>query len=277
MTTHTEPRARRARGASDADKFLVGRRREHSLSRRPRRFAADRHAAWAVGKRALLRRADRRGAEPDVSGHRARSARPREDRQAGDRLLDGRPRRATSRPARRAGPGARGPRRPFVRRICRASIIAAKFPERVEKLIVIDAAITLNPRVGELLKPRLDRLTRVSPSIDAYLAEARRRRTSPASGTSTSSSISAPRFRRMPTEPRSRRRAPSAIGQAMQGLRREPWLDLVRTVRQQTLLSQRDRRVWAAGNASARRAGIRARNRPTRSRTCATSLCREIT
>src|SRR5512143_243858 len=54
-----------------------------------------------------------------------------------------------------------------------AIYIAAHFPERVEKLIVIDAAITLNPRVGELLKPSLDRLTRVSPSVDAYLAEAR--------------------------------------------------------------------------------------------------------
>jgi len=41
-----------------------------------------------------------------------------------------------------------------------AIYLASKFPERIEKLIVIDAAITLNPRVNELLKPSLDRLTR---------------------------------------------------------------------------------------------------------------------
>ena len=116
-----------------------------------------------------------------------------------------------------------------------AIYIAARFPERVQKLIVIDAAITLNPRVNELLKPSLDRLTRVSSSVDAYLTEAR---DAPhlagywdehieqyfraeiqenADGTAQSATSA------------------SAIGQAMVGLRSEPWLELVRSVRQPVL------------------------------------------
>jgi pimeloyl-ACP methyl ester carboxylesterase len=116
-----------------------------------------------------------------------------------------------------------------------AIYLASKFPERVEKLIVIDAAITLNPRVGELLKPSLDRLTRISPSVDAYLSEAR---DAPhlagfwdahieqyfraeiqenADGTAQSATSA------------------SAIGQAMVGLRSEPWLELVKSVKQPVL------------------------------------------
>ena len=54
-----------------------------------------------------------------------------------------------------------------------ATYVAANYPERVAKLIAIDAAITLNPKVGEMLKPSLDRLLRTSPSVDAYLDEVR--------------------------------------------------------------------------------------------------------
>lgn len=54
-----------------------------------------------------------------------------------------------------------------------AAYIAAEFPQRISRLIVIDAALTVNPRAAEMLKPSLDRLTRVSPSADAYLAEVR--------------------------------------------------------------------------------------------------------
>jgi pimeloyl-ACP methyl ester carboxylesterase len=113
--------------------------------------------------------------------------------------------------------------------------LASKFPDRVEKLIVIDAAITLNPRVGELLKPSLDRLTRISPSVDAYLSEAR---DAPhlagfwddqieqyfraeiqenADGTAQSATSA------------------SAMGQCMQGLATEPWLAMVKSVRQPVL------------------------------------------
>lgn len=51
--------------------------------------------------------------------------------------------------------------------------LAANFPNRVAKLVVIDAAIHNSPRVGELLKPSLSRLGRVVPSAQQYMDELR--------------------------------------------------------------------------------------------------------
>jgi pimeloyl-ACP methyl ester carboxylesterase len=117
-----------------------------------------------------------------------------------------------------------------------AIYIAAHYPERVEKLIVIDAAITLNPRVGELLKPSLDRLTRVSPSIDAYLSEAR---SAPHLDGFWDEDIE--RYFRAEIQENADGTAQSAtsamaIGQALQGVASEPWLQWVGAVRQPTLL-----------------------------------------
>jgi Predicted hydrolases or acyltransferases (alpha/beta hydrolase superfamily) len=49
--------------------------------------------------------------------------------------------------------------------------LAANFPERVIKAVVIDAAIVFHPDVVELLRPSLARLARVLPSADAYMSE----------------------------------------------------------------------------------------------------------
>jgi pimeloyl-ACP methyl ester carboxylesterase len=116
-----------------------------------------------------------------------------------------------------------------------AIYLAAKYPDRIDRLIVIDAAITLNPRVGELLKPSLDRLTRVSPSVDAYLAEAR---SAPHLDGFWDASIE--RYFRAEIQENEDGTAQSAtsagaIGQAMQGLVGEPWNELVASVRQPTL------------------------------------------
>jgi pimeloyl-ACP methyl ester carboxylesterase len=117
-----------------------------------------------------------------------------------------------------------------------AIYIAVHYPERVEKLIVIDAAITLNPRVGELLKPSLDRLTRVSSSVDAYLAEAR---SAPHLNGFWDEDIE--QYFRAEIQENSDGTAQSAtsalaIGQALQGVASEPWLEWVKAVRQPTLL-----------------------------------------
>jgi pimeloyl-ACP methyl ester carboxylesterase len=48
--------------------------------------------------------------------------------------------------------------------------ISARDPERVSQLILIDAAASLHPKVRDLIKPALDRLKKVFPSWDAYLA-----------------------------------------------------------------------------------------------------------
>lgn len=48
--------------------------------------------------------------------------------------------------------------------------MAARYPDRVSKLVVIDAAGAMHPQVRELIKPSLDRLGKVLPSWDAYIA-----------------------------------------------------------------------------------------------------------
>lgn len=47
--------------------------------------------------------------------------------------------------------------------------IAAHYPERVSKLVIIDAAGSVHPKIRELIQPALDRLGKVLPSWEAYL------------------------------------------------------------------------------------------------------------
>ena len=49
--------------------------------------------------------------------------------------------------------------------------LAACYPERITRVIVIDAAIVFHPDTEELLKPSLARLARVLPSAGAYIDE----------------------------------------------------------------------------------------------------------
>lgn len=48
--------------------------------------------------------------------------------------------------------------------------MAANHPARVSKLIIIDAAGSMHPQVRDLIKPSVDRLGKVWPSWDAYIA-----------------------------------------------------------------------------------------------------------
>lgn len=52
-----------------------------------------------------------------------------------------------------------------------AIFIAANYPDRVKRVIVIDAAIVFHPDTEELLKPSLARLERILPSANAYIEE----------------------------------------------------------------------------------------------------------
>lgn len=54
-----------------------------------------------------------------------------------------------------------------------AIYMAAHFPKRISRVIVIDAAIVFHPDVVELLRPSLARLERILPSSDAYMDEMR--------------------------------------------------------------------------------------------------------
>jgi pimeloyl-ACP methyl ester carboxylesterase len=48
--------------------------------------------------------------------------------------------------------------------------LAARYPERIRKVVVIDAAgVLVNPQTRELIKPSLDRLGKVMPSWEVYL------------------------------------------------------------------------------------------------------------
>ena len=117
-----------------------------------------------------------------------------------------------------------------------AIFIAANYPERVSKLVVIDAAISSHPRIPVLLKPSLDRLGRSSPSANAYLTDVRNapymdgiwddgaesyfraELVEHADGTVGSATSSA------------------AVGQAAVGVGMEPWLHHVQQVTAPTLV-----------------------------------------
>jgi len=49
--------------------------------------------------------------------------------------------------------------------------MAANYPERVERLIILDAAAQMNPKAAEMLGPTLARLDKKYASWDAYLEE----------------------------------------------------------------------------------------------------------
>lgn len=117
-----------------------------------------------------------------------------------------------------------------------AIFIAATYPARVSKLVVIDAAISSHPRIGVLLKPSLDRLGRVAASADAYLAEVRE---APyMQGVWDEAAESYFRAELVENADGTARSATSAeaIGMAAAGLACEPWLHLVQQVSQPTLV-----------------------------------------
>ena len=117
-----------------------------------------------------------------------------------------------------------------------AIYIAAHFPERVTKLLVIDAAISSHPRIGVLLKPSLDRLTHIAPSADAYLAEIR---AAPYLGGMWDALIEAYYRAELTVNNDGTAQSAtssSAIVQASLGVATEPLLHLVQQVQQPTLL-----------------------------------------
>ena len=114
--------------------------------------------------------------------------------------------------------------------------MAAHYPERVARVIVIDASLELQPEVRDLLRPSLERLEQVVPSAAEYLdrirvapylqgiwnpeLEAYYRAEIRESGDGTARAVT----------------SASAIAQALDGVIAEPWGELARRVRQPTLL-----------------------------------------
>jgi hypothetical protein len=101
---------------------------------------------------------------------------------------------------------------------------------------VIDAAITTHPRIGVLLKPSLDRLTRIAPSADAYLGDIRG-----AAYLEGAWDEHVERYFRAEVQENADGTAQSltshaAVGQAAMGLSMEPWLHWVQQVTQPVLM-----------------------------------------
>lgn len=117
-----------------------------------------------------------------------------------------------------------------------AIYLAAHHPDRFTKLVVIDAAINTHPRVGEMLKPSLERLGKTVSSPDEYLASIR---SAPYMNGIWDADVDA-YFRAELVQnadgTAQSATSASAIGQAAYNLACEPWLHLVQQVRHQTLM-----------------------------------------
>ncbi|MDQ6827604.1 MAG: alpha/beta hydrolase [Gemmatimonadota bacterium] len=117
-----------------------------------------------------------------------------------------------------------------------AMFAAVHHPGRIEKLIVIDAAVQLHPRVGEMLKPSLDRLTRVMPSVDAYLEELRGQSYLNGMWDDAIEGYFRAELRVNEDGTAQAATSASAVAEALAGVRNEPWPDLATRVRHPTLL-----------------------------------------
>lgn len=114
--------------------------------------------------------------------------------------------------------------------------IAARYPERVSHLVVLDAGFAMaSTRTRDQLKPALDRLGQVSPSWDAYLAAIKQ---APYYSGWWDEAIEDYYRADVRTkqdgsvQPRSR---PDTIAAAMDGLLAEPWEEYAAMIRQPAL------------------------------------------
>jgi pimeloyl-ACP methyl ester carboxylesterase len=117
-----------------------------------------------------------------------------------------------------------------------AMYMAATFPHRVSKVVVIDAAIQMHPQVRELIKPSLDRLGQILPSVDDYMS---RMRAAPHVAGFWDKAIEC--YFRAEIQENADGTAQSltsasAIAQALDGVQQESWAELVSQVKQPVLL-----------------------------------------
>ncbi len=117
-----------------------------------------------------------------------------------------------------------------------AIYMAANYPTRVSKLVVIDAAISSHPRIPVLLKPSLDRLTRTSPSAEAYLAEVRSAPYMDGVWDECAESYFRAEITTNPDGSVGSATSAAAIAQAAAGVGMEPWLHHVQLVKAPTLM-----------------------------------------
>lgn len=117
-----------------------------------------------------------------------------------------------------------------------AIFMAANHPERISRVVVIDAAIEMHPQVRELIKPSLDRLRQVLPSVKEYMLQMRG---APHVAGFWDGAIEG--YFRAEIQENADGTAQSltsaeAIAQALDGVQNERWADLVAQVKQPVLL-----------------------------------------
>lgn len=114
--------------------------------------------------------------------------------------------------------------------------LAANFPERVIKAIVIDAAIVFHPDVVDLLKPSLARLARVLPSSDAYMSEMRAAPHVTGFWNDAIEGYFRAELHENADGTVQSLTSANAVEQALRGVQTEPWADLVARVEHPVLL-----------------------------------------
>ncbi|HEX2722896.1 MAG TPA: alpha/beta hydrolase, partial [Gemmatimonadaceae bacterium] len=114
--------------------------------------------------------------------------------------------------------------------------LAANYPDRVTKVIVIDAAIVFHPDTEKLLKPSLARLGRILPSADAYIAEMKGAAHVDGVWDDAIEGYYRAELRRNDDGTAQSLTSASAVEQALQGVGQEDWAELVARVRHPVLL-----------------------------------------
>lgn len=117
-----------------------------------------------------------------------------------------------------------------------AIYIAARFPERVSLVIVIDAAIQMHPEVRKLIQPSLDRLGKVLPSAGAYISEMQSAPHLTGFWDSAMDGYFRAEIHENTDGTVQSLTSADAIVQALDGAQMEPWRDLVTSVRHPVLL-----------------------------------------
>ena len=117
-----------------------------------------------------------------------------------------------------------------------AIFIAANYPERVSKVVVIDAAISSHPRIGVLLKPSLDRLTRTFASAEEYLTAVRTAPYMDGVWDNSAESYFRAELVKHPDGTIGSATSSAAVGQAAMGVAVEPWLHHVQHVKAPVLM-----------------------------------------
>jgi pimeloyl-ACP methyl ester carboxylesterase len=114
--------------------------------------------------------------------------------------------------------------------------LAAHAPDRVEKLVLIDAAMTLKPQVGEMLKPSLARLARVFPSAEVYLAELQAAPYVAGAWDANIEGYFRAEIQQNEDGTAQSVTSASAIAQALPSVGAEPWRELVERIEQPAIL-----------------------------------------